>query len=60
MPLLETDRLFVEAGNPDDGGSNPGIIGLDDPNATFRDVLMADEKGIAIDHRLDHRRFQEA
>jgi hypothetical protein len=60
MPILKTDRLFVEAGIPDDGGRNLGIIGLDDPNAIFREVLIADVKGIAINHRLDHRRIQEA
>ena len=32
MPLLETDRLFVEAGIPDDGGRNLCVIGLDDPS----------------------------
>ena len=59
MPLLETDGLFVEAGVSNDGGRNLGIIGLDDPNAIFREVLIADVKSIAIDHRLDHRRIQE-
>ena len=60
MPLLETDRLFIEAGIPDDGGRNLSIIGLDDPNAIFREVLIAYVKGIAINHRLDHRRIQKA
>ena len=60
MPLLETDRLFVEAGIPDDGGPNLGIVGLDDSYAIFGEVLIADAKGIAINHRLDHRRIQEA
>jgi hypothetical protein len=60
MPLLETDRLFVEAGISDDSGRNLGIIGLDNPNAIFREVLITDVKGIAINHRLDHRRIQEA
>ena len=60
MPIFETDRLFVEAGIPDDGGRNLGIIGLNDPNAIFREVLVADVKGIAVSYRLDHRRVQEA
>jgi hypothetical protein len=37
-----------------------GIISLDDPNAIFREVLIADVKGIAINHSLDHGRIQEA
>jgi hypothetical protein len=60
MPLFETDRLFVESGISDDGGRNLGIIGLDDPNAILGEVLIADVKGIAINHCLDHRRIQEA
>jgi len=60
MPLLETNRLFVEARIPDDGGRDLGVISLDDPNAIFREVLIAYMKGIAINHRLDHRRIQEA
>jgi len=59
VPLLKTDRLLVEAGIPDDGGRNLGIVGLNDPNAIFREILIADMKGIAINHRLDHRRVQE-
>jgi len=35
MSLLESDRLFVEAGIPDDSGGNLGVIGLDDSNAIF-------------------------
>ena len=60
MPLLETDRLFVESGIPDDGGRNLGVISLDNPNAILSEVLITDVKGIAINHRLDHRRIQKA
>jgi hypothetical protein len=60
MPILEADRLFIEAGISDDGRRNLGVISLDNPNAIFRKVLVADVKGIAISHRLDHRRIQEA
>ena len=60
MPFLEPDRLFIEAGIPDDGGRYLGVIGLDNPNTILRKVLIADMKGIAINHRLDHRRIQEA
>ena len=60
MPLLETDRLFVEAGISNDGGRNLRVIGLDNPNAILGEVLAADVKGIAIDHCLDHGRVQEA
>ena len=57
---LESNRLFVESGIPDDGGRNLSIIGLDDPNTILREILIADVKGIAINHGLDHRRIQEA
>jgi hypothetical protein len=60
MPLFESNRLFVESGIPDDGGRNLGIIGLDNPNTILREILIADVKGIAINHGLDHRRIQEA
>ena len=60
MPLLETDRLFVEAGVSNDGGRNLSVIGLNDPYAIFREVLITDVKGIAINHRLDHGRVEEA
>jgi hypothetical protein len=60
MSFLESDRLLVEAGIPDDSGGNLGVISLDDPNAIFREVLIADVKGITINHRLDHRRIEEA
>ena len=60
MPLLETDRLFVEARISYDGRRNLSIVSLDDPNAIFREVLIADVKGITINHRLDHRRIEEA
>jgi hypothetical protein len=60
MSLFEPNRLFIEAGIPDDGGRNLGVIRLDDPNAIFGEILITDMKGIAIDHRLDHRRIQEA
>ena len=59
MPLLETDRLLVEAGISDDSGRNLGIISLDDPNSIFREVLIADVKGIAVNHGLDHGRIQK-
>jgi hypothetical protein len=59
MPLLEMDRLFVEAGMPDEDGGNLGVIGLDEPNAIFREVLLAEVIGIAIHHRLDHGRIEE-
>jgi hypothetical protein len=60
MSLLETDCLFIEPGIPDDCRRNLGIVGLNDPNAIFREVLIADVKSIAINHGLDHRRIQEA
>jgi hypothetical protein len=52
--------LFIEAGVSNDSGRNLGIICLDDPNPIFREVLVADMEGIAINHCLDHRRVQEA
>ena len=60
MPLFEADCLLIETGIPDDSGGNLGIIGLDDPNAIFREILIADVKGIAVNHSLDHGRIQEA
>jgi hypothetical protein len=60
MPLLEADRLFVEAGIPNDSGRNLGVISLDNPNAILSEVLITDMKSIAINHRLDHRRIQKA
>ncbi len=60
MPLFETDCLLIETGIPDDSGRNLGIIGLDDPNAIFREILIADVKGIAVNHSLDHGRIQKA
>ena len=60
VPLLESYRLLIEAGVPDDGGRNLSVIGLDDSNAIFREVLISYVKGIAINYRLDHRWIQEA
>jgi hypothetical protein len=60
MSLFETNGLLIETGIPDDSGRNLGIIGLDDPNAIFREILIADVKGIAVNHSLDHGRIQEA
>lgn len=60
MPFFETDGLLIKAGIPDDSGRNLGIIGFDDPNTIFREILIADVKGIAVNNSLDHRRIQEA
>src|SRR5215510_4709414 len=60
MPILETDGLFVETGIPDDSRRNLGVISLHDPNAIFGEILIADVKGIAVNHRLDHGRIQKA
>ena len=48
------------AGIPDDGGRNLGVISFHNPNAILSKVLITDVKGIAINHRLDHRRIQKA
>ena len=60
MAFLETDCLLIEAGIPDDGGRNLGIIRLNDPDPIVREILIADVEGIAINHRLNHRRIQKA
>lgn len=60
MPLLEPDGLFVETGVSDDGGRDLGIIGFNDTNAIFGEVLIPDVKSVTVDHGLDHRRIQEA
>jgi hypothetical protein len=52
--------LLVETGIPDDSGRNLRIIGFDDPNAIFRQVLISDVKGVAINYGLNHGRIQEA
>jgi hypothetical protein len=36
------------------------IIRLNDTDAIFREVLIADVKRVTVDHGLDHRRIQEA
>lgn len=60
LPLFETDRLFVETGIPYDSGRDLGIVGLDDADAIFREVLIADMESIAVNHCLDHWRVQKA
>jgi hypothetical protein len=59
MPIFETDRLLVETGISDDSGRNLRIIGFDNPNAIFGEVLISDVKGVAINYSLNHGRIQE-
>jgi hypothetical protein len=60
MSLFESDRLFIKAGISDDSGRDLSIIRLNDTDAIFREVLIADVKRVTVDHGLDHRRIQEA
>lgn len=59
MSVLQTNDLFVQAGIADNGRRDLRVVGLDNTDSVFSQILMADLKGSRLRHGLDHVRIQQ-
>ena len=60
MAILQPDGLFIEAGISDYCRGDLSLIGFDDADAVFGEILVSQVERIAVHNPLNHRRIQEA